>query len=187
MLVPTTILAQQHLGTFRERLAEFPIEIEMVSRLRKPAEVEQALAGFADGKVDILIGTHRLLSRDVRAAELGLLDRRRGAALRRPPEGAAAPAQAQGRRALDVGDADPADAADEPGGLRDISVIETPPEGRRPIRTYVGPYDEELVAGPASEVRCDGQAFFLHNSVDDLHVANFSRARASSSIAASAW
>ena len=62
MLVPTTILAQQHLGTFRERLREFPVEVEMVSRLRKPAEVREVLARFADGKVDILIGTHRLLS-----------------------------------------------------------------------------------------------------------------------------
>jgi transcription-repair coupling factor (superfamily II helicase) len=73
MLVPTTILAQQHLGTFRERLAEFPIEVEMVSRLRKPAAIRATLAGFAEGKVDILIGTHRLLSRDVRAGDLGLL------------------------------------------------------------------------------------------------------------------
>src|SRR5919109_2862633 len=73
MLVPTTILAQQHLGTFRERLAEFPLEVEMVSRLRKPAEVRRTLGRFAEGKVDILIGTHRLLSRDVRARDLGLL------------------------------------------------------------------------------------------------------------------
>src|SRR5207244_7504701 len=68
MLVPTTILAQQHLGTFRERLADFPVEVEMVSRLRRPAAVRQTLARFADGKVDILNGTQRLLSRDVRSA-----------------------------------------------------------------------------------------------------------------------
>ena len=64
MLVPTTILAQQHFGTFRERLRDFPVEVEMVSRLRRPAEVRDVLSRFADGKVDVLIGTHRLLSRD---------------------------------------------------------------------------------------------------------------------------
>ena len=114
VLVPTTILAQQHLGTFRERLRDFPVEVEMVSRLRKPAETREIVKRFSEGKVDILIGTHRLLSRDVRAGRPGPADRRRGTAFRRPPEGAAAPAQAEGRRALAVGHADPADAADEP-------------------------------------------------------------------------
>src|ERR671911_207788 len=73
MLAPTTILAQQHFGTFRERLADLPFVVELVSRLRKPADTRAALAAFSEGQVDILIGTHRLLSRDVRAKELGLL------------------------------------------------------------------------------------------------------------------
>ena len=115
MLAPTTILAQQHFGTFRERLADLPFTLDWVSRLRKPAEVKEVLRRFEAGEVDVLVGTHRLLSRDVRAKDLGLADRRRGAALRRQAEGAAAAAEAQGRRALALGDADPAHAADEPG------------------------------------------------------------------------
>ena len=114
MLVPTTILAQQHLGTFRERLRDFPIEIEMVSRLRKPAEVRDDPRALRRRQ-----GRHpdrhppAALARRPRAGPRPA-HRRRGAALRGPAEGAPAPAEAQGRRALDVGDADPADAADEP-------------------------------------------------------------------------
>ena len=73
MLVPTTILAQQHFGSFRERFADTPFNVEMVSRLRKPAEVKEALKRYSEGKVDVLMGTHRLLSRDVRAKDLGLM------------------------------------------------------------------------------------------------------------------
>ena len=94
MLAPTTILAQQHYGTFSERLADYPINVEHVSRFRSAAEQRAAIAGFAQGRVDILIGTHRVLSRDVRAKDLGPVDRRRGAAVRGQAEGAAAPAEA---------------------------------------------------------------------------------------------
>ena len=73
MLVPTTILAQQHWNTFRERYRDFPVRVEMVSRFRKPAEVKRVLADFAEGKVDVLIGTHRVLSRDVIPKDLGLV------------------------------------------------------------------------------------------------------------------
>ena len=73
MLVPTTILAQQHWNTFRERYRDFPVRVEMVSRFRKPAELKAVLADFAEGKVDVLIGTHRVLSRDVIPKELGLV------------------------------------------------------------------------------------------------------------------
>ena len=100
MLVPTTILAQQHYGTFVERLRDYPFTIEQVSRFRPAAEQRAAVKRFAEGKVDILIGTHRVLS-PRRAREGPRADhRRRGAALRRQAEGAAAPAQAQGRRDL---------------------------------------------------------------------------------------
>ncbi len=115
MLVPTTILAQQHYGTFAERMADYPIEIEHVSRFRSAAEQREAIAGFAAGKVDILIGTHRVLSRDVRAKDPRARDRGRGAALRGQAEGAAASAEAAGGRDGDVGDADPAHAADVAG------------------------------------------------------------------------
>ena len=170
MLVPTTILAQQHLGTFRERLAEFPIEVEMVSRLRKPAAVRATLARFADGKVDILIGTHRLLSRDVRAAELGLLivdeEQRFGVRQKELLRQLKLKVDVLSMSATPI----PRTLQMSLAGVRDISVIETPPEGRRPIRTYVGPYDEELVRR-AIERESDrgGQAFFLHNRIETLH------------------
>ena len=108
---PTTILAEQHWNTFRERFRDFPVNVEMVSRFRKPAETKKVLADFAAGKVDVLVGTHRVLSRDVIPKELGLVDPRRGAALRRRPEGAAASATARSRRARPLRDADPAHAA----------------------------------------------------------------------------
>ncbi|MEZ5074253.1 MAG: transcription-repair coupling factor [Solirubrobacterales bacterium] len=170
VLVPTTILATQHLGTFTERLRDFPYEIEMVSRLRKPAEVKRALIGFSDGSVDILIGTHRLLSRDVRARDLGLLvideEQRFGVKQKELLRQLKLKVDVLAMSATPI----PRTMQMSLAGLRDISVIETPPEGRRPVRTYVGPYDEELVAEALRrEVRRDGQAFFLHNRIETLH------------------
>ncbi len=169
MLVPTTILAQQHLGTFRERLATSPLNIEMVSRLRKPAEVRAALAGFADGTVDILIGTHRLLSRDVRAKDLGLVvvdeEQRFGVKQKELLRQLKLRVDVLSLSATPI----PRTLQMSLAGLRDISVIETPPEGRRPVRTYVGPYDEELVRKAINrEVEREGQVFFLHNRIDTL-------------------
>jgi transcription-repair coupling factor (superfamily II helicase) len=170
MLVPTTILAQQHLGTFRERLASSPLEIEMVSRLRKPAEVRAALAGFEKGSVDILIGTHRLLSRDVRANDLGLVivdeEQRFGVKQKELLRQLKLKVDVLSLSATPI----PRTLQMSLAGLRDISVIETPPEGRRPVRTYVGPYDEELVGRAINrEATREGQVFFLHNRVDTLH------------------
>ncbi len=170
MLVPTTILAQQHLGTFRERLAEFPFRIEMVSRLRRPAEVRAVLADFADGKVDILLGTHRLLSRDVRARELGLLivdeEQRFGVRQKELLRQLKLKVDVLSLSATPI----PRTLQMSLAGLRDISVIETPPEGRRPIRTYVGPYEEDLVRRAIErEVARGGQCFYLYNRIDTLH------------------
>jgi transcription-repair coupling factor (superfamily II helicase) len=170
MLVPTTILAQQHLGTFRERLAEFPIEVDLVSRLRRPAEVRRTLARFGEGQVDILIGTHRLLSRDVRARDLGLLivdeEQRFGVRQKELLRQLKLKVDVLSLSATPI----PRTLQMSLGGLRDISVIETPPEGRRPIRTYVGPYDEELVRRAIErEKERGGQAFFLHNRIETLH------------------
>ena len=170
MLVPTTILAQQHLGTFRERLAISPLEIEMVSRLRKPAEIRDALARFADGRVDVLIGTHRLLSRDVRAKDLGLVivdeEQRFGVKQKELLRQLKLKVDVLSLSATPI----PRTLQMSLAGLRDISVIETPPEGRRPVRTYVGPFDEELVARAIKrETARDGQVFFLHNRIDTLH------------------
>ncbi len=172
VLVPTTILAQQHLGTFSERLLEFPVEVEMVSRLRKPAEVRDTLARFAEGKVDILIGTHRLLSRDVRAPDLGLLvvdeEQRFGVRQKELLRQLKLRVDVLSLSATPI----PRTLQMSLAGLRDVSVIETPPEGRRPIRTYVGPFDEELVARAIKrEAGRGGQAFFLHNRIDSLHGA----------------
>jgi transcription-repair coupling factor (superfamily II helicase) len=169
ILVPTTILAQQHLGTFRERLAEFPLEIEAVSRLRKPAEIRDALARFAEGTVDILIGTHRLLSRDVRAKDLGLVivdeEQRFGVKQKDLLRQLKLKVDVLSLSATPI----PRTLQMSLAGLRDISVIETPPEGRRPVRTYVGPYDEELVRRAIErEIAREGQAFFLHNRIDTL-------------------
>ncbi len=111
MLAPTTILAEQHWNTFRERFRDFPVRVEMVSRFRKPAEAKAVLRDFAEGKVDVLIGTHRVLSRDVIPKELGLVildeEQRFGVAQKELLQVAAA----RGRRAHALGDADPAHAA----------------------------------------------------------------------------
>ncbi len=172
MLVPTTILAQQHLGTFRERFADLPFEVEAVSRLRKPAEIKTTLARFADGTLDVLIGTHRLLSRDIRAKELGLLivdeEQRFGVKQKELLRQLKLRVDVISMSATPI----PRTLQMSLAGLRDISVIETPPEGRRPIRTYVGPYDEDLVGKAIRrEVDRGGQVFFLHNRVDTLHEA----------------
>jgi transcription-repair coupling factor (superfamily II helicase) len=169
MLVPTTILAQQHFGTFRERLVDLPFVVEGVSRLRKPAEVKAVLADFEAGKVDILIGTHRLLSRDVRAKDLGLVivdeEQRFGVKQKELLRQLKLKVDVLALSATPI----PRTLQMSLAGLRDISTIETPPEGRRPVRTYVGPYDEDLIAKAIQrELERGGQAFFLHNRIDSL-------------------
>ncbi|MGH2974030.1 MAG: transcription-repair coupling factor, partial [Solirubrobacterales bacterium] len=169
ILVPTTILAQQHFGTFRERLADLPFVVEGVSRLRRPAEVKAVLADFEAGKVDILIGTHRLLSRDVRAKDLGLVivdeEQRFGVKQKELLRQLKLKVDVLALSATPI----PRTLQMSLAGLRDISTIETPPEGRRPVRTYVGPYDEDLVAKSIHrELERGGQAFFLHNRIDSL-------------------
>ena len=169
VLVPTTILAQQHYGTFRERLADLPFRVEGVSRLRPPAEVKAILKDFAEGKVDVLIGTHRLLSRDVRAKELGLVvvdeEQRFGVKQKELLRQLKLKVDVLSLSATPI----PRTLQMSLAGLRDISVIETPPEGRRPVRTYVGPYDEDLVRKAVGrELERKGQAFVLHNRIDSL-------------------
>jgi transcription-repair coupling factor (superfamily II helicase) len=172
MLVPTTILAQQHWNTFRERCRDFPIRVEMVSRFRKPAEVKSVLADFRAGKVDILIGTHRILSRDVIPIELGLViideEQRFGVAQKELLRQLRLEVDVLALSATPI----PRSLHMSLAGLRDISVIETPPEGRRPIRTHVGEYDEELIVQALErELARQGQAFFLHNRVETIEEA----------------
>jgi transcription-repair coupling factor (superfamily II helicase) len=169
LLVPTTILAQQHYGTFTERLKDYPISIEHVSRFRPQAEQREAVKRFADGKVDILIGTHRLLSRDVRPKELGLLivdeEQRFGVKQKELLRQLKLKVDVIAMSATPI----PRTLQMSMAGVRDISVIETPPEGRRPIKTYVGEYDEELVKGALlREHQRKGQAFFLHNRIESI-------------------
>ena len=169
MLVPTTILAQQHYGTFSERLADYPLTVEHVSRFRSSAEQKQALAGFTSGAVDILIGTHRVLSRDVRAKDLGLLivdeEQRFGVKQKELLRQLKLKVDVISMSATPI----PRTLQMSLAGLREISVIETPPEGRRPVKTYVGEYEEELVKRAIlREHARGGQAFFIHNRVESI-------------------
>jgi transcription-repair coupling factor (superfamily II helicase) len=172
MLVPTTVLAQQHWNTFRNRYRDYPVRVEMVSRFRKPSDVKKVLADFAEGKVDVLIGTHRVLSRDVISKDLGLVivDEEQRFGVRQKE------LLRQLRLEVDVlalsATPIPRTLHMSLAGLRDISVIETPPEGRRPIRTFVGEYDEEVIREALErEVARNGQAFYLHNRVDTIEEA----------------
>jgi transcription-repair coupling factor (superfamily II helicase) len=169
MLVPTTILAQQHYGTFAERLRDYPFTVEHVSRFRPQREQREAIKGFAEGRVDMLIGTHRLLSRDIRPKDLGLLivdeEQRFGVRQKELLRQLKLRVDVIALSATPI----PRTLQMSLAGLRDISVIETPPEGRRPIRTWVGEYDEELVRTALQrEVDRKGQAFFLHNRVETI-------------------
>ncbi|HZQ81006.1 MAG TPA: transcription-repair coupling factor, partial [Gaiellaceae bacterium] len=169
MLVPTTVLAQQHWNTFRGRYRDFPVRVEMVSRFRKPAEVKKVLAEFSEGKVDILIGTHRVLSRDVIPKELGLVivdeEQRFGVAQKELLRQLRLEVDVLAMSATPI----PRTLHMSLSGLRDISVIETPPEGRRPIRTFVGELDDELIQQALErEVARGGQAFYLHNRVESI-------------------
>ncbi len=172
MLVPTTVLAQQHWNTFRTRYRDFPVRVEMVSRFRKPADVKKVLADFSEGKVDVLIGTHRVLSRDVISKELGLVivdeEQRFGVAQKELLRQLRLEVDVLALSATPI----PRSLHMSLAGLRDISVIETPPEGRRPIRTFVGEYDDELISlALQREVARGGQSFYLHNRVETIEEA----------------
>ena len=172
MLAPTTILAEQHWHTFRDRYRDFPVRVEMVSRFRPPKEVKQVLADFQEGKVDVLIGTHRILSRDVIPKELGLVildeEQRFGVAQKELLRSLRLEVDVLTLSATPI----PRTLHMSLSGLRDISIIETPPEGRRPIRTTVSEFDEEIVKQALErEIERGGQAFYLHNRVDTIDEA----------------
>lgn len=166
VLVPTTILAQQHLNTFRERMAGYPIAVEMLSRFRPPREQKRILEAAAAGQVDILIGTHRLLQRDVAFRELGLvvIDEEQRFGVKH---------KEVFKRMRETVDVLSMSATPIPRtlylaltGARDLSVIETPPVNRHPIQTIVKTYDEKVVVDAIRhEIRRGGQVFYLHNRV----------------------
>jgi transcription-repair coupling factor (superfamily II helicase) len=172
VLAPTTILAEQHWNTFRERYRDLPVTVEMVSRFRRPAEAKRILADFAEGKVDVLIGTHRILSRDVIPKNLGLVvldeEQRFGVAQKELLRSLRLEVDVLALSATPI----PRTLHMSLSGLRDISIIETPPQGRRPIRTTVGEYDEELIrVALEREHARGGQAFYLHNRVETIEEA----------------
>jgi len=173
-LAPTTVLAFQHLKTLGERFGGFPVRIDMVSRFRSKAEQNEVLADLAAGKVDIIVGTHRLLSRDVQFRELGLLvvdeEQRFGVAHKERLK--------QLRRKVDVltmtATPIPRTLNMSLVGIRDMSVIETPPKDRLSIQTNVVKFDQRVVARAIrGELARGGQVYFVHNRVESIYsIAN---------------
>ena len=172
VLVPTTLLVQQHLATFTERFASFPVVVRPLSRFQSDAEVAETLRGLADGTVDVVIGTHRLLSPEVRFKNLGLIiideEQRFGVEHKE--------AMKRLRTQVDVlaMSATPIPRTLEMGltGIREMSTILTPPEERHPILTFVGPYDEKQIAAAIRrELMRDGQVFYVHNRVRTIDKA----------------
>ncbi len=174
VLVPTTVLAQQHFDTFSKRIAAFPLRVEMLSRFRSPKEQDAIIAALARGQVDIVIGTHRLLSKDVRFKDLGLVvvdeEQRFGVRHKERLKQLRAQVDVLTLTATPI----PRTLHMAMAGIRDLSVIDTPPEDRVPIKTYVLPYDESLVREAIDrELERDGQIYFVHNRVQSIyHVAN---------------
>lgn len=169
MLVPTTVLAQQHYQTFRERLAAFPVEVEMLSRFRNPQEQREILERLAKGAIDIVIGTHRLLSSDVKFKDLGLLiideEQRFGVTHKEALKKMRTEVDVLTLTATPI----PRTLFMTLAGIRDISTINTPPEERLPIITYVGPYSPRLVRQAIlRELERGGQVFFVHNRVQTI-------------------
>ena len=169
VLVPTTLLAQQHFQTFSERFAGYPVRVEVLSRFLTPAQARRVVDGVADGSVDVVIGTHRLLSADVRFRRLGLLvvdeEQRFGVSAK----------EAIKRLRTDVDvltlTATPIPRTLEMSltGIRDLTILNTAPAERQPILTYVGEYDERAVAEALRrELLREGQVFFVHNRVADI-------------------
>ena len=169
VLVPTTVLAQQHFSTFSERLSAFPVRVEVLSRFRSDREQREIVAALAEGGVDIVIGTHRLLQQDIAFKELGLViideEQRFGVAHKERLK--------QMRREVDVltltATPIPRTLHMSLSGIRDMSTMETPPEQRHPIKTYVAEYDDRLVREAIlRELERGGQVYFLHNRVQDI-------------------
>ncbi len=169
ILVPTTVLAQQHLNTFRERMAGYPIAIEMLSRFRTRGELKKILTATTAGQVDILIGTHRLLQRDVVFKELGLViideEQRFGVKHKEVFKRMRSTVDVLSMSATPI----PRTLYMALTGARDLSVIETPPSNRHPIQTIVKTYEEKLVIDAIRyELRRGGQVFYLHNRVQTI-------------------
>ena len=170
VLTPTTVLAFQHFETFKQRFSQFPIHIEMISRFRTPKEQKEIVERVATGKVDILIGTHRLLSKDLKFQDLGLLivDEEQRFGVRHKER------LKQLRKEIDVlamsATPIPRTLHMSLVGLRDMSVIETPPKDRMAIQTVVAKYDEKIIRSAIEvELERGGQIYFVHNRVESIY------------------
>ena len=172
ILVPTTVLAQQHYATFTERLSPFPVRVEVLSRFRTPKEQQQVVDGLKKGEIDIVIGTHRLLQKDVRFKNLGLAvvdeEQRFGVSHKERLK--------QLRRQVDVltlsATPIPRTLNMALSGLRDLSSIQSAPEARLPVKTFVSEYSEDVVKEAIlREMERGGQVFYLHNRVRTIHQA----------------
>jgi len=170
LLAPTTVLTFQHFETFKKRFAAFPVRIELLSRFRSAVEQKKVLADLEAGKVDLVIGTHRLLSKDVKFADLGLLivdeEQRFGVAHKERLKEMRKNVDALALSATPI----PRTLHMSLVGLRDMSLIETPPRDRLAIQTVVAPFKEDLVRSAIeNELARDGQVYFIHNRVESIY------------------
>ena len=176
-LVPTTILADQHYNNFIKRFSDFPIKIDMISRFRTPKQQKATLQALKEGNVDILIGTHRLVSKDIVFKDLGLLivdeEQRFGVAQKEKIKGMKKNVDVLTLSATPI----PRTLHMSLTGVRDISVIETPPEDRYPIQTYVVEQNDQLIRDAIlREISRDGQVYFVYNRVESIDsMANYIR------------
>ena len=169
VLVPTTILAQQHYNTFQDRIDQYPVKVAMISRFRTQAEQKEILKELAKGNIDILIGTHRLISKDVNFNDLGLLvvdeEQRFGVAHKEKLKSMKSNVDVLTLTATPI----PRTLHMSLIGVRDMSVIETPPKDRYPIRTYIREFDKDLIKDAINkEMSRNGQVYFVHNRVEDI-------------------
>jgi transcription-repair coupling factor (superfamily II helicase) len=169
VLVPTTILAQQHHATFIERFRNFPVRVEMLSRFLSTAEARKVIADLESGKVDVVVGTHRLLQPDVKFERLGLVivdeEQRFGVEQKERLKRLRASVDVLTLTATPI----PRTLEMAMSGIRDMSIVDTPPEDRHPVMTYVGEYDEITIASSIRrELLRDGQAFYVHHRVDTI-------------------
>ena len=173
VLVPTTLLAQQHFQTFSDRFAGYPVRVEVLSRFLTPAQAKKVTDHIKDGTVDLVIGTHRLLSQDIKFKNLGLLvvdeEQRFGVSHKESIKQLRANVDVLTLTATPI----PRTLEMSLTGIRDLTLLNTPPADRQPILTYVGEYDERAVAESIRrELLREGQVFFVHNRVADIdHVA----------------
>ena len=169
ILVPTTLLVQQHFNTFSTRYSGFPIKLAALSRFNTPAQSKEVIAGLKTGAIDVVIGTHRLLSKDVIFADLGLLvvdeEQRFGVEHKEELKKARTNVDVLAMSATPI----PRTLEMAVTGIREMSNITTPPEERHPVLTYVGPYDDKQVSAAINrELLRDGQVFFIHNRVESI-------------------